>query len=298
MSTIMKLLAKVLGVAESVLVVDEVSVEPAARRAEAAAVKFTVFGSADEVQATEALIRRGGVRASLAAEILDAGITADVTGVALPTPDVRQVREGEVWELVDGVYILRECPPGFLKVNSTIDLQECVECEAETYAVDAEMGCGPDVCDNRACLPCPSGASCSSGGEPAWRHFVPEALMLGDALIPRARVVSPIGVVTLSCDGSACRPPETEAGQRRADGDEYLWEYSSDGERPGYVLKSCPPGHQVAPNPISPCFTMSLTELASAAPCDVACPPKLRNICLRALYVIYCTDIGCGGTSW
>ena len=36
-----------------------------------------------------------------------------------------EIRAGEVWEEVNGVYILKKCPPGFRLENTTIELQEC-----------------------------------------------------------------------------------------------------------------------------------------------------------------------------
>jgi len=36
-----------------------------------------------------------------------------------------EIRAGEVWEEVKGVYILKKCPPGFRLENTTIELQEC-----------------------------------------------------------------------------------------------------------------------------------------------------------------------------
>ena len=55
------------------------------------------------------------------------------------------IRKGEVWEEENGVFMLRKCPPGFLLVNTTIELQECSACPPETYIVDG----------SRACVDCP-----------------------------------------------------------------------------------------------------------------------------------------------
>ena len=61
----------------------------------------------------------------------------------------------------DSVYRLRTCPLGTLLVNSTLEGQRCMPCEAHTYSLDFEYGCTKRVCSPRACLPCPQGADCS-----------------------------------------------------------------------------------------------------------------------------------------
>ena len=64
------------------------------------------------------------------------------------------------WEIEDGIYKLRSCPPGTLLINSTLKEQKCMSCGPRTYSLDDEHGCTRGVCSERICLPCPQGADC------------------------------------------------------------------------------------------------------------------------------------------
>ena len=77
-----------------------------------------------------------------------------------------QTPEGEVWEEVNGQYLLRQCPPGNRLINTTngeldVDAQQCVPCLINTYIIDP-LG---------DCIKCPRGASCPDG-----LMFVPNAV--------------------------------------------------------------------------------------------------------------------------
>ena len=58
-----------------------------------------------------------------------------------------QVAEGEVWEEMDGQFILRRCPPGNMLVNTTtngdfdVDVQQCTPCGEKMYIVEGSTRC-------------------------------------------------------------------------------------------------------------------------------------------------------------
>ena len=73
-----------------------------------------------------------------------------------------EVAAGEVWEEVDGQFLLRLCPPGNRLINTTstadgdvldVNNQRCSKCLPNTYIVDP---LGP-------CIKCPAGATCPDG---------------------------------------------------------------------------------------------------------------------------------------
>ena len=65
-----------------------------------------------------------------------------------------------IWEIDEGTYRLRSCPPGTLLINSTLDQQQCKPCGARTYSLDDTYGCIRGTCFERTCLQCPQGADC------------------------------------------------------------------------------------------------------------------------------------------
>ena len=63
-----------------------------------------------------------------------------------------EILEGEVWEEIDGVYYLRQCPPGHLLINTTVELQRCEPCLPGTYLLEGSS----------ECTKCPEGESLSN----------------------------------------------------------------------------------------------------------------------------------------
>ena len=53
----------------------------------------------------------------------------------------QKILEDEVWEQIDGVYYLRQCPPGHLLVNTTLELQKCHPCLSGTYLEEGSSRC-------------------------------------------------------------------------------------------------------------------------------------------------------------
>jgi len=86
---------------------------------------------------------------------------------------------GEDWKEFGGAFMLQSCPVGHLLVNTTIDLQSCLECAPGTYTLDIVSGCVDRICSDRACQECPVGVDCSRGLNPPWMHFVPKVLKIG-----------------------------------------------------------------------------------------------------------------------
>ena len=75
--------------------------------------------------------------------------------------------------------MLQSCPVGHLLVNTTIDLQLCLECDPGLYTLDIFSGCKDGICSDRACQECPVGVDCARGLNPPWMHFVPKVLKIG-----------------------------------------------------------------------------------------------------------------------
>ena len=77
--------------------------------------------------------------------------------------------EDEVWEEVDGQYLLRACPPGSQLINTTddgkldVEAQRCRPCGVTTYIIDQIHGC----------MKCPKGA-----GNPSNLQLCPSILFL------------------------------------------------------------------------------------------------------------------------
>jgi len=87
--------------------------------------------------------------------VKEAGLVASLRNkgaVVTGTTEVgRKLPDGETWEEVDGVYLLRQCSPGSLLVNSSVELQQCRPCPANSYLLEGST----------ACAKCPVGAECT-----------------------------------------------------------------------------------------------------------------------------------------
>ncbi len=76
-----------------------------------------------------------------------------------PEPLGPQLAAGEVWEEVDGSFLLRSCPPGHQLLNVTAggsldkNAQRCLPCKPNTYIIDQMF----------PCQKCPKGATCPNG---------------------------------------------------------------------------------------------------------------------------------------
>jgi hypothetical protein len=86
---------------------------------------------------------------------------------------------GEHWKEIGGAFMLQSCPVGHLLVNTTIDLQSCLECDPGMYTLDMASGCVDGICSDRSCQECPVGVDCARGLNPPWMHFVPKVLKIG-----------------------------------------------------------------------------------------------------------------------
>jgi hypothetical protein len=200
-------LAALLGVDPASLVLGEEIFE-SGRRA-VLQFSFEIFADESELEALSAALSSPDLMDALAAKLGKKNITASV-GVT-STIKLSEKREGEVWQQRNGVFVLTDCPPGFLLINTTLETQECKECEQGTFLIFSEDGCvvpapsgNPDEwlggCDNRACKPCADGASCSKGSTEAWKHFVPKALQLDGVVLSRVSVIVSGKTTRLFCD--------------------------------------------------------------------------------------------------
>ena len=174
-------LADLLGVDVSQIVLPE-QTRRRQRRAAARTIKFEIIGDSTKATELAADLKTGNLAAKLSSQLSQTykmNITAEVSGGDVAeTSDKRP--EGEAWEQVDGQYVLRKCPQGFLLVNTTVELSLCRECDAGTYSFGFSDGCKqhvyPTVCDTRDCTACPAGAICAKGSDEAAMHFVPKAV--------------------------------------------------------------------------------------------------------------------------
>ena len=174
-------LADLLGVDVSQIVLPE-QTRRRQRRAAARTIKFEIIGDSTKATELAADLKTGNLAAKLSSQLSQTykmNITAEVSGGDVAeTSDKRP--EGEAWEQVDGQYVLRKCPQGFLLVNTTVELSMCRECDAGTYSFGFSDGCKqhvyPTVCDTRDCTACPAGAICAKGSDEAAMHFVPKAV--------------------------------------------------------------------------------------------------------------------------
>jgi hypothetical protein len=85
-----------------------------------------------------------------ASEIASLTDTLAASGVVMQEveEDEDQMAEGEVWEEVNGQYILTKCPSG--RILQEFPEYECKECDANSYALEGST----------SCMKCPAGADC------------------------------------------------------------------------------------------------------------------------------------------
>jgi hypothetical protein len=258
MDAIGRSLAAALGVDPSMIVLGDVA---KARRGHLQ-ISFQIF--ADESLA-EAISQNlgGSFMTSFTANLAKAGVNATITPVFRPVNKEKK-RGGGVWEVEDGVYVLKSCPVGFLLINSTIETQTCKECETGTYAISFDYGCDAKakLCDNRACLPCANGATCRKGSSLVWEHFVPKPLLLGSTILPWVTVITGGIRRVLFCDqeNKTCADPLAGMKGISASHQDHLWEF--DESVLNYVLKLCPPGHQLI-NSSAGVFNPTLQQCAA-----------------------------------
>ena len=174
-------LADLLGVDISQIVLPE-QARRQQRRGAARTIVFEIVGDAAQAAELAADLKTGNLAAQLSSQLsqtYNMNISAQVSGGDVAETAEKRP-EGEEWEEVDGQYLLRKCPQGFLLVNTTVELSMCRECDAATYSFRDSDGCNeqvhPTVCDTRDCTACPVGATCAKGSDEASRHFVPKAL--------------------------------------------------------------------------------------------------------------------------
>jgi len=130
-----KALAVQLGVEAFTLVLAADPCGKAQRRAKRM-ITFAIVGKSSELAGLQARISKMGA--------------VTFGGVQTKGP---QILELEVWEQLGGIYYLRQCPPGNLLINTTIDMQECKQCLPSTYLLEGSS----------ECTKCPEGADCPDG---------------------------------------------------------------------------------------------------------------------------------------
>ena len=129
-------LADVLGIDKSLIAISEDS-----RRA---AVQFQIHSSPEEIDRVTSVMADTDILTAKLSQNLAAtyNISVDIvvaSPLAIDKGDGDGSSAGEVWEEVDGRYILRACGAGSLLVNSSLDAQECVPCLPKTYTLDYDQ---------------------------------------------------------------------------------------------------------------------------------------------------------------
>ena len=214
------------------------------------AITLRVYLSADEVQKAVELSQSESWTRNLSRLLDKSGFQISVTAVQASIIATSQ-QLGE-WLVVDGTYRLLSCPTGYLLINSTLEEQQCLECEAGTYSLDSKDGCIDGVCNQRACTECPSGASCARGSSVAWTHFVPRVLRSNLGPIPSVRLVLPNSTYTLFYMDSPDRYVWNNNSWLPSRSSDYQWEYvrscysatqpCDPASTQSFLLRICPPG--------------------------------------------------------
>ena len=119
------------AVGEALGVDPSMIVFPAGRRRRSSEISFEIVGDASAIASLEQSLSAKGIATAVAASESAAA-------------------DGEVWEEVDGVFLLRQCPAGRLLINVSIDQQRCQDCEANAYLMKGST----------ECVKCAAGAYC------------------------------------------------------------------------------------------------------------------------------------------
>ncbi len=261
-------LADLLGVDVSQIVLPDQS-RRHNKRGTTRAIVFEIVGDASRVVSLSQVINAGNLASQLSSQLSDQygmEITVEVSGSQVAQTSEKRP-EGEEWVMVGGEYFLQACPRGFVLVNTSVETQECRECAVGFFNIDPLRGCtamGSLVrCDARPCSVCPEGVYCNRGSAPAWSHFVPKPLHLGENVLPWVTVVQQSGTRSrLFCDGTkkTCAPPDLANIKQSisavpiGDLEHHLWEEGNG----VFLLRKCPPGFKLISTPIemqicSPC---------------------------------------------
>lgn len=110
-------LAKLLKVDVSMIVLPD---STPARRSGARVIKFEIVGDTTQAAALAADLQSGSLASQLSSQLsADYGlnISAQVSGGNVQESTTKRP-EGEEWEEVNGEYLIRKCPQGFLKVHT------------------------------------------------------------------------------------------------------------------------------------------------------------------------------------
>ena len=124
LDAIITALALQLGVDPSEIELGEL---PGSNRRSALEISFRIYAEPQRMASLSDAILSSSLVSSLASDLQSRNITAAVTPTVTML-EVQKKREGEEWVMEGGSYILKACSPGFLLVNTTIDMQECKVC--------------------------------------------------------------------------------------------------------------------------------------------------------------------------
>ena len=254
--------------------ISQLALSQGRRRSKPRTIKFEIVGDAKMVAALSTELMSSNLASQLSSQLstqYNMSVSAQVSG-KIATPTARRP-EGEVWQEVNGQYILRKCPRGFLLVNTTVELSFCKECIPGSYSFSDVDGCNqasqPPVCDTRDCTVCPAGALCAAGRNSADKHFIPKALQIGGKVHPVANVKMGAGSTSkFFCDQETLQCTQLDlslanhAGAAKADDESYLWEY--DGAL--MLLQRCPAGTVLINRTQSEQFDAAVQECSPCGP--------------------------------
>ena len=159
-----------------------------------------------------------------------------------------QAAEGEVWEEVNGQFLLRSCPPGHQLLNTTADgaldveSQRCLPCPPNTYIIDQKY----------PCQKCPKGIRAAASWSPRLLLCLSVSVCLSTVLslflFPRplslSLSVAPPRPPPYCPDGIQFIPNDwSEVGKQNGS----TWELApnADGSR-SYRVIDCPSGFQIS----------------------------------------------------
>lgn len=299
--TIRQALADLLGVDISMIVLPDQSEQ---QRRQSRKIVFEIIADASLASKVSQDLSAGDLTAKLSQTLskeIGVNISAKMyTGAAISESGQNR-REGEVWVEVGGEFLLKRCPPGFLLVNTTVELSACKECDAGSYSFKFTDGCNQEqedpTCDTRECTTCPAGATCSKGGEAVWRHFQPRPITVGGVVHPLATLIMDDGRrQRFFCEQEAqnCLPldslvPEHAEAENSVE-DSYVWEYVTSCQIatqpcfesfvPSVLLRRCPPGTVLLNSTQSGRFDPALQECTPCGPGTYVVDP-FHGPCLK-----------------
>ena len=126
MAAILDSLALMLGLDPNLLELENAGSTGSRRAAQAMVISFKVYATPEQMAQLDAALNDPSLASRMGADLQSRGVSVDVQPVEISSIADAVIREGEVWAPVDGVYMLKDCPRGFLLINTTVETQGIV----------------------------------------------------------------------------------------------------------------------------------------------------------------------------